>query len=314
LPPLGDRRDVRWLAVHPGKIHKYLERERSHVRAAGPPHREGSAVRQEHIDVSGQDIAYTASEGTGRAVVLIHGNSSSARVWGPLMESAFGARFRCLALDLPGHGRSAAGRTPDVYSLPGYASLLAGFVRELDAEDAVIVGWSLGGHIALEAAQRLPRAAGFVLFGTPPVGGPADIGGAFLPNPAMGVGFTAEVDAAAAEAYATSFLAPGSTRPVEDLVADILATDGAARSGILAGIESGALADEVRVVAELTRPVAVLHGEGEQLGSLDYLAGLTMPTLWRGAVQILPGVGHAPHLEAPEVFAELLTRFITDLG
>jgi pimeloyl-ACP methyl ester carboxylesterase len=31
-------------------------------------------------------------------------------------------------------------------------------------------------------------------------------------------------------------------------------------------------------------------------------------------VQILPGVGHAPHLEAPEVFAELLTRFITDLG
>jgi pimeloyl-ACP methyl ester carboxylesterase len=271
-------------------------------------------VRHERINISGQDITYTASEGTGRTVVLIHGNSSSARVWRPLMESSFGGRFRCLALDLPGHGRSAPGRTPDVYSLPGYASLLAGFVRELDADDAVIVGWSLGGHIALEAAERLPEAAGFVLFGTPPVGGPADVGEAFLPNPAMGVGFTAEVDAEAAQSYAASFLAPGSTLPTEDLVADILATDGAARTGILAGIEAGTFADEIRVVAELTRPVAVLHGEGEQLISLDHVEGLTMPTLWRGAVQILPGVGHAPHLEAPKAFVEMLTRFIADLG
>jgi hypothetical protein len=41
--------------------------------------------------------------------------------------------------------------------------------------------------------------------------------------------------------------------------------------------------------------------------------GLTVPTLWRGAVKILPGVGNAPHLEASKVFAELLTRFIADL-
>lgn len=114
--------------------------------------------------------------------------------------------------------------------------------------------------------------------------------------------------------YAASFLAPGSTLPTEDLGADILATDGAARTGILAGIEAGTFADEIRVVAELTRPVAVPHGEGEQLISLDYVEGLAMPTLWRGAVRILPGVGHAPHLEAPKAFAELLTRFIADLG
>lgn len=91
----------------------------------------------------------------------------------------FEERFRCLALDLPGHGGSASGRNPDAYRLPGYASLLAGLVTELDADDAVLVGWSLGGHIALEAAERLPEAAGFVLFGTPPVGSPADVGRAF---------------------------------------------------------------------------------------------------------------------------------------
>jgi len=52
----------------------------------------------------------------------------------------------------------------------------------------VIVGWSLGGHIALEAASALPDAAGFVIFGTPPVSGPADMPEAFLPNPALETG------------------------------------------------------------------------------------------------------------------------------
>jgi pimeloyl-ACP methyl ester carboxylesterase len=271
-------------------------------------------VKKLQVDVAGRDIAFAASEGTGPSVVLVHGNSSSARVWRPLLEGPFGERFRCLALDLPGHGDSAWGRHPDDYSLPSYASLLVEFVRELGAEDAVMVGWSLGGHIALEAARRLPEAAGYVLFGTPPVGSAADFGSAFLPNPAMAIGFTAEIEAEAARSYATSFLAPGSSVPLHDLVADILATDGKARSGLLASIEAGTFADEVAVVAELTRPVALLHGEAEQLVSLDYLRGLTVPALWRGAVQILPGVGHAPHVEAPQDLAVTLTRFISDLG
>ncbi|WP_327111369.1 alpha/beta hydrolase [Streptomyces sp. NBC_01341] len=271
-------------------------------------------MKEQRISIDGQRVSYTASEGTGRTVVLVHGNSSSSRVWRHLLNGPFGERYRCLAPDLPGHGGSAHFGRADDYSLRSYASVLAGFVRELQAEDAVMVGWSLGGHIALEAASVLPEAAGFVLFGTPPVGSPADVGRAFLPNPAMGVGFSPEVDAEAALSYARSFLAPGSKLPTEELVADVLATDGAARAGLLASLQAGAFADERAVVEHLTQPLAVLHGEGEQLVSSEYLNGISMPTLWRGAVQILPGVGHAPHLEAPEDFAHILTRFITDLG
>ncbi|MFB9966478.1 alpha/beta fold hydrolase [Sinosporangium siamense] len=265
------------------------------------------------VRIADQDIAFTTSAGSGRPVVFVHGNSSSARVWRPLLTGAFGERFRCLALDLPGHGRSAPTARSNVYSMPGYAEILTGFIDEVSAQEAVIVGWSLGGHIAIEAAPSLPGAAGFVVFGTPPVASAEHLAQAFLPNPAVNIGFTAQVDPEAALSYARSFLAPGSPLQLDELVADILATDGAARAGLAAGIGTGRFSDEVAIVTRLTQPIAVLHGADEQLVNLDYLRGLTMPTLWRDAVQVIPGAGHAPHLETPQQFADILTEFISDL-
>lgn len=97
-------------------------------------------------------------------------------------------------------------------------------------------------------------------------------------------------------------------------MADILRTDGAARAGLAASIADGRFADQADIAATLGRPLAVLQGDGEQLISLGYLQRLAIPTLWRGAVQIVPAAGHAPHQEAPEEFASLLEQFITDLG
>jgi dienelactone hydrolase len=90
----------------------------------------------------------------------------------------------------------------------------------------VIVGWSLGGHIALEAAPAPPQAAGYVIFGAPPVASAAQMGEAFLPNPAMSVGFTAAVEPEQARAYAASFTAPGSALSLDEFTADIVHTDG----------------------------------------------------------------------------------------
>jgi pimeloyl-ACP methyl ester carboxylesterase len=272
-------------------------------------------VDQQNITVGGQRIAFTQSGGAGRPVIFVHGNSSSARTWRPVMTGPFGQRFRCLALDLPGHGSSAPARSRADYSLPGYAAVLAGFAATVNTADAVIVGWSLGGHVALEAAPALPEAAGYVVFGTPPVASAAQLGEAFLPNPAMNAGFTDAVEPAEAEAFAASFTAPGSTLSLDEFTVDILrTTDGEARAGLFESIGDGRFADEIAIASALTQPLAILQGEGEQLVNLHYLQQLTLPNLWRGQVQLIPGAGHAPHQETPAAFAELLDQFIADLS
>jgi pimeloyl-ACP methyl ester carboxylesterase len=85
------------------------------------------------VQVNGQDIAYRQSEGTGRPVVFVHGNSSSSATWRHLLAGPFGQRYRCLALDLPGHGASPAAPDAAGYSLPGYAAVVTGFLAAVDA-------------------------------------------------------------------------------------------------------------------------------------------------------------------------------------
>jgi pimeloyl-ACP methyl ester carboxylesterase len=270
-------------------------------------------VDEQQITVGGQQLAFRQSEGQGRPVIFVHGNSCSSSTWNGILNSPFGRRYRCLAFDLPGHGNSAKAKDPADYSLPGYAKVLENFAAAHRAEDAVVVGWSLGGHIALEAAPAMPAAPGFVIFGTPPIATADQMSVAFQPNPAMAFTFAPSITEDEARAYAEALTAPRSALDLGEIVADVLRTDGAARAGLGASLAEGRYADEIAIATALAKPLAILHGEGEQLISLDYLRTLSIPTLWRGELQLIPGAGHAPHLETPDQFTSLLTDFLAGL-
>jgi pimeloyl-ACP methyl ester carboxylesterase len=269
-------------------------------------------MRAEQMQIGNNRIAVYRSGGAGPSVLLIHGNSSSSLSYRNQLEGEFGRTHGVFALDLPGHGESARAAAPDIdYTLPGYASIVAGVSKALGLHGAIYVGWSLGGHILLEASTQLPDAAGLVIFGTPPVGAASAVDKAFLPNPAVGIGYLRDVTEEQAAAYADSFFRPGSKAP-DSFREAVLRTDGRAREIMGASVGAGEFTDEERIVAELGVPLAIFHGAEEQLINGDYFAGLALPTLWRSKVQTIERAGHALQWEQPERFNALLAAFIAE--
>lgn len=264
------------------------------------------------LAIDGMRIAVHSSAGRAPGALLVHGNSSSGRSFQHQLDGALGQRRRLVAIDLPGHGESDnALDLAQVYSLPGFARVVAAAARELGLERQALIGWSLGGHIALEASRLLPELAGLLIFGTPPLAYPPDMAGAFLPDPAMEILFKEELTEDEVALRVAGMFAPDAALPPV-FFEDVRRSDGRFRSTLLGSIGTVGFADEVQLVRALRAPLAVLHGEQERVVNGDYIAGLEMPTLWRGAMQVIPGAGHTPQWETPKAFDDLVEAFLAD--
>lgn len=92
--------------------------------------------------------------GSGEPLLFIHGLGSCAEDWQPQIEF-FRDRYRTIACDLRGHGRSSKPRGP--YSIEVFARDLASLLRELETGPTHVVGISLGGMVAFELAVDSPE-------------------------------------------------------------------------------------------------------------------------------------------------------------
>ena len=111
--------------------------------------------------------AYTGTKpivATQRTVMFLHGAANDHSVWA--LQSRYFAYHRCnvLAVDLPGHGKSAGPALPTVEAMSQWALQVLGAAG---IERAALVGHSMGSLIALEAAAREPkRVEKLALIGT----------------------------------------------------------------------------------------------------------------------------------------------------
>lgn len=276
----------------------------------------GSCLAAKVITLGDQEVAYYESKGKGPSVILLHGNSMSSYAFERQLCGSLGASMHLVAMDLPGHGRSSNAVDPaSAYNLPGYADILVRFSEALGIEDGVFVGWSLGGHVLLEASGQLPSAKGFMIFGTPPLGIPPAIGDAFLAtNPAAGLGFQSHLTNAELETYVASLFAPEETHIPDFFYKDVRRTDPASREQLLFSVGTLNYTDEINIVQSIAAPLAILHGESDQGISLSYIEGLNIQNLWGGKVHVIKGSGHTLQWESPHKFNRLLRAFVRDVS
>ncbi len=119
----------------------------------------GEVVVGRAPSADGADIVYTVRGAGDVALVFIHGGLADRTFWNPQLEG-LADRYRVVALDLGGHGESGHRAA---YTIPSWAQDVCAVVNALRLDRVVLIGNSLGGPVALEAARLLPgRVLGVV--------------------------------------------------------------------------------------------------------------------------------------------------------
>ncbi|KAH7093161.1 Alpha/Beta hydrolase protein [Paraphoma chrysanthemicola] len=281
-------------------------------------------------------ITDTALKNDAPALLLIHGNSSSSRIFYHIFASPnITERFRIVAFDLPGHGSSSKAPDPDKsYHQRGYAHLAVHILQHLNIDSVIILGWSLGGHIGIEMIELLKSPStytnskkidlhGLMITGTPPALGREQIRQGFVMATQNGeLGLAGQRDWTDIEtmAFSKNSAAAGIDKFWEPwMYEDAKNTDGRARM-IMArnfvgdGDEGPIGVDQRRVVETEDVLIAVVNGEQEQFVNLVYLDGIKWKKLWKGKCIRLEGLHHAPFWEASHDFEKVLLEFCTDCG
>jgi pimeloyl-ACP methyl ester carboxylesterase len=249
------------------------------------------------------------------AVTFIHGVGARADRWRGSMAAMARAGHHAFALDLPGHGFAGKGDGFD-YGIPGYARLVGEFLDAMDVRRSVLVGTSMGGHIAGRVAADHPeRVAGLVLVGT-------------LGIVPMGPDHRLALSRSLADTGRSGIEAK-LRRLIHDdavLVDDAWITEewrinnspGAKRSfAILSEYFADHVDDDV-VGARLQEvapgmPTMLVWGEKDVMVPIDVLRRC-QAVLPNAETLIVAGTSHAPYRERPEIFAAALTRFIAGLS
>jgi len=113
---------------------------------------------------AGHRLAYTEFGAGPRVTVLVHGLTLTQRMQEPLARELASRGNRVITLDLLGHGRSDQPRDMWKYSMSFYGEQVVALLDQLEIDQAVVGGTSLGANVTLEVASVAPeRLRGMII-------------------------------------------------------------------------------------------------------------------------------------------------------
>jgi pimeloyl-ACP methyl ester carboxylesterase len=239
----------------------------------------------------------------GRRILFVHGAGSNGHTWHRQLD-AFGGKHSPIALDLPGHGRSAG--VEGLSTVQDYADFIAAFLDALKIKAAVILGHSMGGAIAMDLAIRHPaRVEALILSCT---------AAKFNLTADRIEGLRAITMGRASQAFNTDGYSPKTVKENFDVVREgwmeQIKTDPRVRYTDIVACSKVDLRD---AIAKIDKPALVIAGaddQGTTPADADFMAGKI-----RGAMRkIIADAGHYIPRERPAEYNAAIENFVFSLA
>jgi 2-succinyl-6-hydroxy-2,4-cyclohexadiene-1-carboxylate synthase len=260
-------------------------------------------------NINGIDLNYEIT-GQGNAIVCIHGYTGSSQDWGNQIP-VLSPKYTVVALDLRGHGKSAAPSGKEDYSIKIFAEDVFGLLKILNIKRCCLIGHSLGGFTALEFAIKHPdMLSALVLVSTS--------SGKLVRHPGFAELRQKLDKLARSQDLETAFEYDAANNPqrIETFQKHPEQRE-MARERVLATSVDGyiyawrAISEWEPVtsrISEIKVPALIYLGEEDLL--FAEAAQVMKEGIAGSELVTVKGVGHSPHWESPNLFNEILLEFL----
>lgn len=271
-------------------------------------------TQMEMLITSAGPVSYLDTGGKGFPIFFVHGNSCSSRSFHKLIPLLY-KQFRIIAVDLPGHGQSPSPLDPKYhYTIPGYASILEEIAALLKIKKCGVLGYSLGGNIALQWSQFTDKIAGIVLLSCAPMPYSEEAKFYYLPYEGSYAAHPETLTKMQAETYMEAVGFDVSDPDAICMVEDAMKTDPASRAVMVASVLGGQGKDELTIVEQLPLPLAMIAGENDKVLNLKLLTELPYQNLWKGEIFLIKNSSHALPIHQAKEIMPLLVEFFSQLA
>lgn len=267
------------------------------------------------IDIDGINISYGDNENYEKPIlVFLHGNSSSRTVLSGLIDLIV-SDYHIVSIDLPGHGQSDKSNNPSIdYTIKGYSKLVISVIEGLNLAGCILIGHSLGGHVAIESLPYIHDLAGLVLISAPPIS-ESNLSELFFDDPTDGAIFTSSINEHQITKITSCFANAHNIHPnlFKSIYQSIENTDPNVRQYIGHSLLSGDFSNEVVILRAYKKPFISFFGKEDPFIKLDAAYDALKDSSVHSQSYIVLGASHSPHIENAESFVIALKKYITSL-